>query len=58
MVPRSSATTQVLEERKLAFMNKKGHTHWPNEIKGSAMGGFISSLKSNEIKYDWPELTG
>ena len=58
MLPRSSASEEVLEQRKIAFMNRTGHTHWANETKKSGMGGFLPAIKTDEIKYDWPEYSG
>ncbi len=58
MVPRKWASESILNLRQKAFENKIGLTHWPHEYNKSGMGGFISGITTNEIKYDWPKYEG
>lgn len=51
MLPRESASEEVLELRKVAFMNKKAHTHWANETNSNQMGGFLPGASTDSIKY-------
>ena len=57
MVPRSTASEEIIEKRKKGFMERIGCTHWPNQFQKSIMGGYIRGVKVSEFKYDWPDLT-
>lgn len=48
----------MLNKRKVAFEQKIGLTHWPNEYNKSGMGAFLQGVSTNDIAYDWPKLEG
>lgn len=59
MAPKSKASSDVLEQRRMAFQNGIGTSHWPYEFGIASWGGYKDNKNKTEEEklYKPVELT-
>ena len=57
MMPKSSATEEVLKKRRMAFEKRIGLTHWANEFVKGGMGVMAPKIDYEKISFQEVELT-